>query len=231
MSYEQGAEILSHYGIPVAKGHIAKSSKEAAEISRRIGYPVALKVLSPQVSHKTDAKALKLGIKTQSELAKAYDEVIKNAKQYDPKAEIQGVLVQEMLDDGIEVIVGISRDAQFGPVILFGLGGIFVEVLKDVSLRVPPITKYDAEEMIGEIKGHRLLEGFRGKPKSDLKAIVDILLKVSKLSLDLKESILEIDLNPIIVHADGGGASVVDVRIVASKDMGIMRQKDSKEKP
>lgn len=215
LSYKQSVDVLSHYDIPIAKGDVATSSEETIGIANKIGYPVVLKVISPQISHKTDAKILKLGIKTQSELIDCYNEVMENAKSYDPEAQVQGVLVQEMLKDGVEVIVGISRDPQFGPVILFGLGGTLVEVLKETSLRIPPITRYDAEEMIKEIKGHRILEGFRGKPRSDIDSVVNILLKTSKLAIDLKESIIEMDLNPIIVQAEG--AKVVDVRFVSSK--------------
>jgi len=218
LPYEQCVEILARYSIPLAKGKIASSPEEAVKITENIGYPVALKVISPQIIHKTNAKVLKLGIRNESELINAYDEIIKNAKQYNPNAEIQGVLVQEMIGSGTEVIVGISRDVQFGPVILFGLGGIFVEVLKDVSLRVLPITRYDAEEMIREIKGYKILEGFRGRPKADIEAIIDILLKVSNLALDLKESILEMDLNPIIVYEEGKGAYVVDVRMFFQRE-------------
>jgi acyl-CoA synthetase (NDP forming) len=220
LSYAQASEIVSGYGIPLAASGVAKSPKEAIKISERIGYPVALKILSPQIVHKTDAKVLKLDIRNESELTKGYEEVMKNAKTYDPKAEIQGVLVQKMLNGGVEVIVGISKDAQFGPVILFGLGGILVEILKDISMRIPPLTRFDAEEMIRETKGYKLLEGFRGRSKSDLQAIVDILLRVSKLSLDFEESILEMDLNPIIVHEEGAGASVVDLRIITSENIG-----------
>jgi acyl-CoA synthetase (NDP forming) len=229
LPYEQAIEILSRYGIPIVEGGVARSCKEAIEIAKRLGYPVTLKVLSPQIVHKTEAKVLRLDVKTEPELIKAYDEVTKNAKEYDPKAEIHGVLVQKMLYNGVEVIIGISKDPQFGPVILFGLGGIFVEVLKDVSLRVPPLTRFDAEEMIRETKGYRLLEGFRGKPKFDLEAIVNILLRVSNMSIDLRESILGMDLNPVIVHEEGKGASVVDVRIIKSKDIGQLPVKSTRK--
>jgi len=214
LTYKHCVEILARYNIPLARGNIASSPEEAIKIAENIGYPVALKVLSPQIIHKTDAKVLKLGIRNESELISAYDEIIRNAMHYNPNAEIQGVLVQEMIEGVAEVIIGISQDIQFGPVILFGLGGIFVEILEDVSLRVPPITKYDAEEMIQEIKGYKLLEGFRGKPKADIKAIIDILLKVSNMACELRESILEMDLNPIIVREEGKGAYVVDVRML-----------------
>jgi len=214
LSYKESVNILSRYGIPIAKGDIATSPEEAVEIANRIGYPVVLKVISPQIIHKTDANVLKLGVKTESELVNCYHEIIDNAERYNPRAQIEGVLVQEMIQEGVEVIVGIFRDQQFGPVILFGLGGIFVEVLKDISLRVPPITRYDAEEMIKEIKGYRILEGFRGKTRSDIEAVIDVLLKVSRLSVDLKDIVLEMDLNPIIVGPKDRGAKVVDARLI-----------------
>ena len=156
-------------------------------------------------------------MKTESELIKDYQEVIDNVRKFNPKAQVKGVLVQEMVQDGYEVIVGISKDPQFGPTILFGLGGIFTELLRDVSLRVPPITRYDAEDMVKEIKGYRVLQGFRGKPKADLESIIDVLLKVSRLSIDLRESIKEMDINPLIVLPEGMGAKAVDTRIVMPK--------------
>lgn len=217
LPYAEGADILSKYGIPLAKGRIAKSRDEAVNIAKSIGYPVAVKAMSLQVSHKTEANAIKLGVKSDAELSQAFDEVTGNLKRYDPKAEVAGVLVQEMLKDGTEVIVGTTSDPQFGLVVLFGLGGIFVEVLKDVSLRVLPITKYDAEEMVKEIRGYKVLEGFREKPRADVAAIVDILLKVSRLSTEMEGLVSELDLNPVMVLPEGRGARVVDARFVVSK--------------
>lgn len=217
LSFTETMEILLRYAIPVAKGEIAVSSEDAIRIAKRMGYPVVVKAISQKVSHKSEANALRLGIETDDDLVRAYQEVIHDLRAYDPKADITGVLVQEMIKDGTEVIVGISKDPQFGLVILFGLGGTLVEVLRDVSLRVAPITRYDAEEMIGEINGYKILEGFRGKQGADLGAIIDILLKVSKLSIEMKESVEELDLNPVIVKSEGRGAKVVDARFVSSK--------------
>jgi acetyltransferase len=216
LAYAEGAEILARYGIPVADGGIATSRKVAVKIASKIGYPVALKAISQQVSHKTEANAIRLGVKSDTELGEAFDEVTRNLRSYDSRAEITGVLIQEMLRNGTEVIIGTTRDPQFGPVIMFGLGGIFVEVLKDVSLRVLPITRYDAEEMVKEIKGYKVLEGFRGKPRADLQAIVEILLKVSRLSTEMRDWISELDLNPVIVLPEGNGAKVVDARFVVT---------------
>ena len=215
MSYEDSVEILANYGIPMARGEIARTREEAVKIASRFGYPVALKGISLRVSHKTEANAIRLGVKSDAELAEAFNQVTQNLRSYDSSAEVAGVLVQEMLVDGTEVIVGTTRDPQFGPVIMFGLGGIFVEVLKDVSLRVLPITRDDAEEVIREIKGYGVLEGFRGKPRADQEAIIEILLKVSRLSTEMEDRVAELDLNPVIVMPEGKGAKVVDVRFIA----------------
>lgn len=216
LAYTDSVEILARYGIPVANGGVAKSRGEAVNIASGIGYPVALKAISQQVSHKTEANAIRLGVKSDTELGEAFDEVTRNLKSYDAKAEITGVLIQEMLRNGTEVIIGTTRDPQFGPVILFGLGGIFVEVLKDVSLRVLPITRYDAEQMVKEIKGYKVLEGFRGRPRADQQAIIEILMKVSRLSTEMKDWVAELDLNPVIVLPEGNGAKVVDARFVVT---------------
>jgi acyl-CoA synthetase (NDP forming) len=217
MTEYESKKILSCYGISITEEAIAKSPEEAATIANRIGYPVALKVVSPQILHKTDARAIKLNIRNETELKAAYQEVIANSKRYDPKAEIQGVLVQEMVQGGREMIVGVSHDPQFGPTIMFGLGGIFVEVMKDIALRVAPITRNDAEEMIKEIKGRNILGAFRDKPEADIDSIIDTLLKISKLCDDLRETVLEIDINPLMVFDKGKGVKVVDALVVLRK--------------
>ena len=176
LTEHESKNLPARYGIPVTEEAGAKSPKEAANVASRIGYPVVLKVDSPDILHKTEAGAIKLNIHNESELIKAYHEIVANSQKYDPKAEIRGVLVQEMVKDAREVIVGMFRDPQFGPVIMFGLGGVFVEVLKDVSLRVAPLTRHDAEEMVREIKGHKILGAFRGKPEADINGIIDTLL-------------------------------------------------------
>ena len=143
-----------------------------------------------------------------------YHEIIAGSKKYDPKAEIRGVLVQEMVRDGREVIIGMSRDPQFGATIMFGLGGVFTEILDDISLRVAPITRNDAEEMVREVKGHKILEAFRGKPEADIEGIIDTLLRVSQLSMDLGDIISEIDINPLMVFDKGEGVKAVDALVV-----------------
>jgi acyl-CoA synthetase (NDP forming) len=169
-----------------------------------------LKVESPDIAHKTEAGILKLGIQNEVELKEAYQKLIDAARRHDPKAKIEGVLVQEMVGPGTEVIVGMSKDPQIGAGILFGLGGIFVEVMKDVSLRTLPISMQDAEEMIREIKGFPILNGYRGKPPVDREAIESILLKVAQLTADLGPYITELDINPIIAFEKGKGAVAVD---------------------
>lgn len=214
LTEHEAKKLLSRYGIPVTKEDIAKSPEEAVRIANRIGYPIALKVVSPQIIHKTDAGAIKLNISNETELLNAYHEVIANSKKYNPKAEIQGVLVGEMLKDGREVIIGMSRDPQFGPSIVFGLGGVAVEVLEDISLRLAPLTRRDAEEMIKEIKAYNMLKAFRGKPEADIDGIVDTLLRISNLVRDLEEIVVEIDINPLIVLDKGKGVKVADALFV-----------------
>ncbi|HBV97004.1 MAG: hypothetical protein JL50_12255 [Peptococcaceae bacterium BICA1-7] len=199
--------VLERYGIPIARQEVASTREEAVISARRIGYPVAMKVDSPDIPHKTEAGGIKLGLKSDEEVAKAFDEIINNVKNYLPTAFISGVTVQEMLPEGTEVIIGVTRDPVFGPTIMFGLGGIFVEVLKDVSFRVAPVSRGDAEDMIMEIKGSAVLKGVRGKPPADTEAIVDVILKVSDMVTDYRDSIEELDINPLIVYPRGAKAA------------------------
>jgi len=173
-----------------------------------------LKVDSPDILHKTDVGVIKLDISDPTELINAYNEIMANASKYVPEAKIRGVLVQEMVKNAREVIVGMSHDPQFGPIVMFGLGGIFVEVFKDVSLRVAPLSRADAEEMIKEIRGYEVLKSFRGKPEADVEGIVDILLKVSKLAVDLGDFVSEIDINPLMVLDKGEGVKAADALII-----------------
>lgn len=209
----QSKKLLSHYGIPIPKGDLAHSVEEAINIAQTLGYPVALKVSSPQILHKTEARGIALRIPDKDHLVEAYRRIMNNAKAYDPSAEIEGVLVEEMAQEGTEIIIGLSKDPQFGPTIMFGLGGIFVEILKDVSFRVPPVTETDARQMIEEIKGAKILKGFRGKPESDWDAMIDTLMKVSTLSLELREVIAELDINPLIVYEQGKGIKALDALV------------------
>ncbi len=193
----------------------AKTQKEAVLLSRKMGFPVALKITSPDVIHKSDSGGVKLSLNNVSDVKKAYDEILKRVKKQYPDAVIHGIGVQKMVRPGTEVIVGSSKDPQFGPVIMFGLGGIFVELLKDVSFRIIPLERKDALEMIKEIKGYPLLQGYRGKEPANISALVEIILKISKL-IQENPNIKELELNPIFVYRDR--AVGVDARIILEKD-------------
>jgi acyl-CoA synthetase (NDP forming) len=207
-------KLLSFYEIPVTKEGIATTAEEAVEVGSAIGYPVAVKVNSPAISHKTEANAVVLGVKDNEELIQAYRQVLANAREYNPRAQINGILIQEMVNSGVEIILGMTQDPQFGPTIMLGLGGIFAEVLKDVSCRIAPLTRFDIEDMIREIKGFQILQGFRRKPKSDIESIIDVATKLSRLSIELEGVIKEIDINPLVVFEEGKGAKAVDALIV-----------------
>jgi acetyltransferase len=210
LTEDQGKEILSSYGIPVTSEGLGKNLREAKDIARNIGYPIALKIISPKITHKTEARGLRLNIKDEKELSVAYEEILGNVKKYHPKAEVRGVLVQEMVKPGKEVIIGVSQDPQFGPVVMFGIGGVFVEMLEDFSVRRAPLREKDAWEMIRETKGYRILEGVRGDKQSDLESIVKVLIAISQLALDFRNVISEIDINPLRVYPEGEGSKVVD---------------------
>jgi acyl-CoA synthetase (NDP forming) len=207
----EAKQVFQEAGVPIIETTLATSRKQAGEISASIGFPVVLKVASPDIIHKSDAGGVKVGLKNKTEVVKAYGEIMASARQKFPRAEIYGAAVQKMARPGIEIIVGTFKDAQFGPVIMFGLGGIFVEVLKDVAFRLIPIVRRDAAEMIKEIKGYPLLQGYRGIEPAHLPSLENILLKVSDF-VKKTPSIKEIDLNPIIAYKDT--AVAVDARIV-----------------
>lgn len=209
----ESKDILEEAGIPTARARLAGSAKEAAKIAQEIGFPVALKIVSPDISHKSDIGGVKLGLKTTEEVTAAFDEIIAAAKKAQPKAKVDGVSVQQMARPGVEVIMGMTQDPQFGPVLMFGLGGIFVEVLKDVSFRLVPIAARDARQMVQEIKGHPLLEGYRGQEPADIEALERLLLRLSDF-IEKHPEISELDLNPIFAYKDG--ALAVDARIVLS---------------
>jgi len=206
-------EVLRAYGLPVPKAGLAKTVEEAAELAEKIGYPVVLKIVSPDIVHKSDVGGVILNLNSKEEVMEAFNKIIANVKEKAPKASITGVLVQEMVPEGLEVIVGATRDPTFGPVLLFGLGGIFVEVLKDVSFRIAPVTRYDAETMLTEIKAAKLLDGYRGMPPRDKEAIIDIILKLSKF-MEEQEHVTDVDLNPIMVYERGKGAKIADARVL-----------------
>jgi acetyl-CoA synthetase (ADP-forming) len=203
--------ICIEYGIPTTKFMLAKTPEEAVEYAEKIGYPAVLKIVSPDVIHKFDVGGVILNLKSPQEVRKAYNKILENVKKHKPNAKIIGVLVQEMAPPSTEVIVGAIKDPQFGQTLMFGLGGIFVEILKDVAFRIAPITKEEAEEMIREIRAYPVLKGYRNMPPADIQAIIQILINTSKLVMDYPE-IQELDLNPIMVYEKG--AKTVDARVI-----------------
>ncbi len=203
--------ICMEYGIPVTKFKLAKNEAEAIKFAEEIGYPVVLKIVSPDIIHKSDVGGVIVNLKDANAVRNAYKQILKNVRRHKAKAKIVGMLVQEMAPFSTEVIVGAIKDPQFGPALMFGLGGIFVEVLKDVTFRIAPITEDEAREMITEVKAYPLLKGYRNMPPADIDAIVQILLNTSRLVMDYQE-IKELDLNPIMVYEKG--AKTVDARII-----------------
>jgi acetate---CoA ligase (ADP-forming) subunit beta len=203
--------ICAEYGISVNKFMLAKNEKEAAAYADQIGYPIVCKIVSQDIIHKSDAGGVKVNLKNSADVVTAFKTIIENAKKYKADAKIEGVLVQEMAPSATEVIVGAIKDPTFGPTIMFGLGGIFVELLKDVNFRVAPITVDDAKEMITQLKAFPLLNGYRGAPTADIDALVAILCGVSRLVMEHPE-ISELDLNPVLVYPKG--AKAVDARII-----------------
>jgi acetyl-CoA synthetase (ADP-forming) len=209
----ESKEVVGSYGMPVTRFKVCKSVEEAVKCSDEIGYPVVLKIVSPDVLHKSDAGAVRVNLKNESEVRVAYAEISKNVKNFKSDAKIIGTIVEEHAPQGLEVIVGMAKDLQFGPALMFGLGGIFVEVLRDVSFRIAPLTEYDAQDMIREIRGYPVLMGIRGQKPADIQSLVEIILKVSKLVTEHSE-IEQLDLNPILVYPKG--AKIVDARIILS---------------
>jgi acyl-CoA synthetase (NDP forming) len=203
--------ICMEYAIPVTTFKLAKSEGEAAEFAGQTGFPVVLKIVSPDIIHKSDAGGVMVNLKSAVEVRNAYGKILENANKYNSAAKIVGVLVQEMAPQSTEVIVGAIKDPQFGQTLMFGLGGIFVELLKDVTFRVAPITQEDAHEMVIKVKAYPLLKGYRNTPPADIDAIINVLLNTSKLIMDYPE-IKELDLNPIMAYEKG--AKTVDARIM-----------------
>jgi acetyltransferase len=208
----EGTQILACYGFNVLPTTLARSDHEAADIADGIGYPVAMKIVSPQILHKSDAGGVVVGVKSRDEALRQYNAIIERAKRYAPDAELQGVLIQKMAPPGEEVIIGANRYA-IGPLIMFGIGGIFVEIFRDVAFRMAPLTREDASLMVREIKGYRLLTGFRGRPPRDIGTIERMIVSLSDMIVNHPE-ISEMDINPLIVHEDGRGATAADCRMI-----------------
>ncbi len=207
----EAKSILREYDIPITDFRLASNPQEAAKYADQLGYPIVLKIVSPDIMHKSDVGGVIINLNNREEVLKAYERIFSNVRKSNVKAKLLGVLVQRMAPQSTEIIVGAIKDPQFGPAMMFGLGGIFVEVLKDVSFRIAPIDRDEAREMISEVKAYPLLKGYRSTPPADVDAIVDILLKTSKLIMDY-QNIKELDLNPIMVYEKG--AATVDARII-----------------
>lgn len=196
-------QVLTAYGIPVTRDVLAQSAAEAARAAESIGFPVVMKVSSAALPHKSDHGLVRVGIGSSSEVKRAYKELLKSAEVADPSAAVEGVLVSEMVTGGVETVVGVSRDELFGPVVMFGLGGVFVEVFEDVTFRVPPFDRDEANRMVREVRGFQLLEGRRGRPKGDVRALVDVIMKVQRLAIDNADVLAELDINPLVVKPKG----------------------------
>lgn len=207
--------LLKKAGIPVIETKLARKKNEAIDISRETGFPVVLKIISPDIIHKSDVGGVKLGLENASKVGAAYSEMMTCIRQKMPEARIDGISVQKMATSGVELIIGMNRDPQFGPVIMFGLGGVLVEVLKDVAFRLVPVSRIDAAEMVCEIKGYALLQGYRGQKPVDITRLESLIVKVSDF-IEKSPRIKELDLNPLF--ADGKNITAADARIVLEAD-------------
>lgn len=219
MREDEAKQMLAAYGIKVPKEDIARNPEEAVEIAERIGYPVVMKVVSPDILHKSDIGGVAVGIDTPDQVRNEFISIMERCRSRMPEAYVEGISIQEMVK-GREVIVGVNRDPQFGPVVTFGLGGIFVEILKDVSIRVAPLSRYDLESMITSIKGYPILSGARGRSPADIEAIKDTIVKVAQIVIDFPE-IMELEINPLIVGNEGEGCTAVDALAVLNTDHSI----------
>ena len=207
----ESKEFLKRAGIPVVATKLARSKREALSIGKEMGFPVVLKICSHDVVHKTDSGGVRLGLANAAQVGRAYSEIASSVRQAHPEARIQGVSVQPMAPSAVEVIVGMSKDPQFGPVLMFGLGGILVEVLKDVSFRIVPVSERDARDMIREIKGYPILKGYRGQKPASIPALEKLIVKVSQF-VEKNPQIEELDLNPVFAYPDK--AVAIDARII-----------------
>ena len=213
----EARQILTAYGMKIPISELAATPDEAVETANQIGYPIVLKIASPDILHKTDVGGVKVGLSSAEEVRDAFELMVYRAQRYLPQAHLWGCLVQQMVPPGgLEVLVGMNRDPQFGPLVTFGLGGIYVETLKDVTFRIAPFAVQSAEKMLSEIRARALLDGVRGDPPVDKAAIVDTLLRIGQLVQDFPE-IVELDINPLMVYPKGMGAIAIDMRLVLSK--------------
>jgi acetyltransferase len=209
----EARSILQAYDISIPPAQLCRTAEEAITFAEQLGYPVVIKIASPDILHKTDIGGIRLNVKTAEDVRDAFDLLTMRVLRHMPDVEIWGCVVQKQVHAGKEVIIGMSRDPQFGPVVMFGLGGIYVEALKDVSFRIAPFARDEARDMLREIRSFNLLRGIRGQARSDIDAVVDALLKTSQLVSDFPE-IVELDINPLIVFQEGQGAAAIDMRLI-----------------
>ena len=213
MGDAEARDILKAYDIPIPESKLCRTAEEAVRFAEQAGYPVVIKIASPDILHKTDIGGVRLNVGSAGNVQDVFDLLIFRTQRYMPEAEIWGCLVQKQVPEGREVIIGMNRDLQFGPLVMFGLGGIYVEVLKDVSFRIAPFSRQEANEMINEIRSINLLRGVRGQARADIEIVVDTLLKVGQMVTDFPE-IVELDINPLRVFEEGKGAMAIDMRLV-----------------
>jgi len=221
----EALKVFDAYGIPTIPSRVAHSEEAAVEAADELGYPVVLKILSPDVVHKTDSGGVRVDIRSREEVGEAYRSILQAVRTAHPEVRMEGVLVESYLQGGREVIVGMSTDPRFGPVLMFGLGGVYVEALKDVAFRVQPVTRIDAEEMIRSIRSFPLLEGVRGEVGSDTSILAEVVQRVSQLVGD-HDRILELDLNPFLSFPEGGMA--VDARLRITKEKSVYRDQEGR---
>jgi acetate---CoA ligase (ADP-forming) len=213
----EAKQVFAAYGLPITPTSLAKNEEEAVKLAKGIGFPVVMKVVSPDIIHKSDAGGVKVKITSEAAVREAYQTILANCKKYKADANIHGIAVQEMAPAGTEVIVGSTNDPTFGPTVMFGLGGIFVEVLKDVTFRVAPVNLQQAEQMLGEIRSAPILAGVRGEAPRDRKALAELICNYSTMVFDLNDEVAETDANPVLVYDEGKGLKVVDARVILKK--------------
>ena len=209
---DEGREILDAYGFPLPESSIASTEDEAVDAANKIGYPIVMKIVSPQIIHKSDAGGVKVNLANDAEVRDGFKAIMENAKKYDSNAEIKGVLIVEMVKGGKEMIIGSKLEPGMGPVVMLGMGGIYVEILKDVTFRLAPLTDQEANDMISSIKTKKLLDGVRGEKPSDISKLSECIQRLSQLVTDFTE-IKELDMNPVLVMEQGEGCKILDVRI------------------
>jgi acyl-CoA synthetase (NDP forming) len=221
LSESESKALIAAWGVPLPQELSVQNGEAAVEAAERIGYPVVLKIDSPDILHKTEANVVRLGLISGDGVRKAYEEIIAAAHAYAPQARITGVLVQEMVRNGVEVIAGVKYDAQLGAMLVFGSGGVMVEVYDDVALRHCPISRSEALDMIDEVKGAKLLRGFRGKPAADIDALAEVLVRVSQLAVELQGELAELDINPLMVLPQGEGVKAVDALALLNESRAV----------